>query len=374
MKVLYITNIPSPYRVDFFNNVSKYCDLTVVFERDTATNRSSEWYSKKLEFNYVFLKSIRISTDSSISLEIIKFLRGNYDIIVLGGYSTLTSMIGIMYLKIKKIPFILNADGGFISTKENRLKKSIKTLLISSASNWLSTGEYTNKYLIYYGAKKKNIHFYPFTSINNVDILPKIFTREEIIALRIKNNIPYKKMILTVGRSDPLKGFDWMIKSLSKLEKEIGIYIVGDIPSEEIINIKNRLNMNNLHFLEFKPKEQLKELYLCSDLFVFPTRSDVWGLVINEAMAYALPVISSNCSIAALEIIEEGVNGFIVDVENEAMMYDKVRGFFDLSDEEIHKMKERCLKTSKKYTIEKMAKIHYEIFLDIMESNEINYG
>ena len=46
MKVLFMANIPSPYRVDFFNELGKYCDLTVTFEGRTATDRY-EWYQDK---------------------------------------------------------------------------------------------------------------------------------------------------------------------------------------------------------------------------------------------------------------------------------------------------------------------------------------
>ena len=45
MKVLFLTNIPSPYRVDFFNELGKYCELTVLYERKKADNR--EWISNK---------------------------------------------------------------------------------------------------------------------------------------------------------------------------------------------------------------------------------------------------------------------------------------------------------------------------------------
>ena len=43
MKVLYITNIPSPYKVDFYNELGKYCELTALFETDASTERSEEW-------------------------------------------------------------------------------------------------------------------------------------------------------------------------------------------------------------------------------------------------------------------------------------------------------------------------------------------
>ena len=60
MKVLYLTNLASPYRVDFFNELSKYCDLTVLFERKKAADRDDEWYSNNYKFKAIFLNSKNI--------------------------------------------------------------------------------------------------------------------------------------------------------------------------------------------------------------------------------------------------------------------------------------------------------------------------
>lgn len=48
MKVLFMANIPSPYRVDFFNELGKYCDLTVTFEGRTATDRDEKWRGSRI--------------------------------------------------------------------------------------------------------------------------------------------------------------------------------------------------------------------------------------------------------------------------------------------------------------------------------------
>ena len=51
---------------------------------------------------------------------------------------------------------------------------------------------------------------------------------------------------------------------------------------------------------------------MAADVFVMPTREDIWGLVINEAMAYGLPVVSTDKCIAALELVKNGRNGYII--------------------------------------------------------------
>ena len=58
MKVLFLTNIPSPYRVDFFNELGKLCELTVLFEREKATDR--EWDSNNnINYEAIYLKGIK---------------------------------------------------------------------------------------------------------------------------------------------------------------------------------------------------------------------------------------------------------------------------------------------------------------------------
>ena len=153
MKVLYITNLASPYRVNFFNELNRYCDLTVLFERKKADDRNDEWYNNEFNFNGIFLKSKSIGNEASASFDIIKYLRKDFDIIILGGYSSLTAMIASVYMRMHNIPYILNADGGFINYDEKKLKKIVKTFFISSAKYWLSSGNETNKYLVYYGAE-----------------------------------------------------------------------------------------------------------------------------------------------------------------------------------------------------------------------------
>ena len=47
LRVLFITNIPSPYRVNFFDELGTKCELTVLFERQSASGRESTWLSNR---------------------------------------------------------------------------------------------------------------------------------------------------------------------------------------------------------------------------------------------------------------------------------------------------------------------------------------
>ena len=56
MKVLYITNIPSPYRVDFFNHLANDCELKVIFDSMNAKDRNNDWFNNssiKFEYNVI---------------------------------------------------------------------------------------------------------------------------------------------------------------------------------------------------------------------------------------------------------------------------------------------------------------------------------
>lgn len=71
-KALFLTNIPVPYRMDFFNELGKYVDLTVVFERTHAKTREDSWLESECKnFQGIFMKGIPVGDDCAFCPEII---------------------------------------------------------------------------------------------------------------------------------------------------------------------------------------------------------------------------------------------------------------------------------------------------------------
>ena len=99
------------------------------------------------------------------------------------------------------------------------------------------------------------------------------------------------------------------------------------------------------------------DYYKAADLFVFPTREDIWGLVVNEAMANGLPIITTNKCVAGLELVKEGENGYIVPVEDEEALYQKI--ILLLSDDDKQELfANNSLRNIRKYSVEAMAVAH----------------
>jgi glycosyltransferase involved in cell wall biosynthesis len=362
VKVLFLTNIPSPYRVDFFNELGKLSQLTVLYEAGYAKDRDIKWKNTTEKyFEEVFLKGIRVGNTSALCFSVIEYLKDkNYDIIVVGGYSTPTGMLSIQYMRMKHIDFILSSDGGIVKD-ENFIKYKTKKYFISKAAFWLSTGENTSKYLLHYGAKRKMIYTYPFSSVKQEEIINDQILTEEKLKIRKRLNIVEREMVLTVGQFIHRKGFDVLLNAVKDLDEDVAIVFVGGEPTQEYIDVKNKYDLQNVYFLGFKLKEELVEYYKAADLFVLPTREDIWGLVINEALAYGLPVITTDKCVAGLELVEDGLNGYIVPTENDTELAKRMTEI--LNDENLRiRMGQNSLMKISEYTIENMAKKHFEIF------------
>lgn len=357
IKVLYVTNIPAPYKVSFFNELGLYCDLTVIFEREKASDREEKWHDYEFKnFRAIFLNGINYGREFSISFDIKRQLdRIEFDIIVLSNYSSLTGMIAIEHLKRRNIPFTISVDGGLIDYGESNLKRRLKTRLISSADAWLSTGEFTNKYLTYYGASQNDIYIYPFTTMKKENIIKQPLSKLEKEEKRRKLNIPYKNMVLSVGSFIPRKGFDVLIRAAKDFTEDTGVYIIGGTPTAEYLDLINQYKIDNIHFMDYLEYEELKEYYLTTNLFVLPTREDIWGLVINEAMTNALPVITTTNCVAGIEMVKEGANGYLVPKDSKEQLVARTNEV--LSNEELQESMANCsIEIAHTYTIENMAK------------------
>ncbi len=357
MKVLYLTTVPTPYKVAFFEELGKLCDLTVLFENKQVSYREKSWMVNDFHnFTAIFLRGFNIK-DKKISVEAIRIIKNrNYDRVIIGCYSTITQMIAQKYMIDHKIPFIHSSDGGMIK-EDSALQKKLKSYFIKNASAWLGTGKVTTEYLEHYGAYENKIITYPFTSIYERYILP--VPDSMVVKRQFRNQLKMyeDKIVLSVGQLIHRKGIDILIKAASQLNNT-GIYIIGGTPSDEYVELKRKYNANNIHFIGFKDKNELSKYYRAADVFVLPTREDIWGLVVNEAMSYGIPVVTTNKCVAGMEMVEQGVTGSIVEVENVNQLVEAVRYWLENGSIESNNA---SLDKARQYTIEKMAAVHYEI-------------
>lgn len=364
-KVIWTSLIPSPYRVDFFNELGRFIDLTVVFLKDNDKNRDKTWYKSHFQnFKCFFLKTNNKSNSIMTRRQLVRLcIKSDYDIVVVSNIDSIDNILLMRKLIKEKKKYLIEADGGFQKNGKG-IKEIVKKYLIGHAAFCLSSGICCDAYFEKYGAKKANILRYPFTSIRNKDVLTKTLSNHEKRELRKKLGMPLdNKIVLTVGQFIHRKGFDILLESIEQIkDKTIHFYIVGGDATPEYLHFVKSHFIKNVHFVGFLNNAELKKYYCAADLFVFPTREDIWGLVLNEALSNGLPVISTNKSGAAFELIKD--NGLIIEANNSVVLassIEKVLGS-DLKEYSIH-----SLEIARNFTIETMVETHLNIFRSILE-------
>jgi len=355
MKILFLTNIPSPYRVAFFRELGKLCELTVLYEKEVATNRNADWKAEESDDTYqsIYLPALITRSDNGFCPKVTSYLKkGVYDRIIVGVYSTPTGMYAIHYMKKHHIPYYISCDGGMIKD-DSKWRFKMKQYFLSDAEGYYSSSHVTDEYLCYYGAEKSKIHRYPFTSLYEKDVLDDVVSMEDKLEIRKKLNVEEDFIFVSVGQFIYRKGYDLLLKASEKLPKNVGVYIVGSEPTKEYLELKETLELNNVHFVGFQKKEKLKQYYCMADVFVLPTREDIWGLVINEAMACGLPVITTDKCVAGLELIDG--NGLIIETDNVKLLENALQEYSHMLLDSLSVKAKRSLEIVRNYTIEKMA-------------------
>lgn len=366
---LFITNIPSPYRVEFLAEVNKAVNVTTVFERRTSLGRNKSWFGRTgLSFPHVFPKGINISDDKALNPSVKRIVSDpRYTRVIMNGYSSPTEMVAIDKLRRIGKPYTMWIDGGMARDHEPKLLASLKKKYLSGADCYLSPAAISDDYLTHYGANAERIVRYPFTSLYASDIFSAPASSEEKKSLRGPFGLPADKRIaVAVGNFIRRKGFLELIEAAASCP-DLTVVICGGDPTPEYIDLINTRAIHNVRFIGFLNKDQLRNLYRACDFFVLPTREDIWGLVVNEAMACGLPVITTNRCVAGLAMVESGANGLIIDSgikggaeEPGALAANTAAAlltYSKLTDEELYAQGVKACEKAREYTYEKAAEV-----------------
>lgn len=351
-RVAIITNIPAPYRVDFFDFLQKnYKDywFTIIYSSKNEDNRNWKIDESKMN-DCVFLtsKTIKIKKRYDnyylhIPVGVSKVLNEIQPDVVVGSEYNPTILQALGYCKRNKIPFVSWTDGTLFSERNrNFVQKFLRRFVISKASAYIASSTKSKEAQIYYGADEKKCH----VSLLSVDV-------EKYIQ---KPQGTGNGKILYVGSLIERKGVDLLLNALSRLTNPFDLYLAGG--GEELENLKRMAKELEIeeyvHFLGQLSREELLVHYANSDLFVLPTREDCFALVILEAICSGLPIVCSKYADGAYDMIEDGNNGFIIDPYDADAFAEKIDLL--LKDQELaKKMREETEKVIDKFRFANIA-------------------
>jgi glycosyltransferase involved in cell wall biosynthesis/peptidoglycan/xylan/chitin deacetylase (PgdA/CDA1 family) len=176
----------------------------------------------------------------------------------------------------------------------------------------------------------------------------------------IKKSEPGKLVhFLTCCQMIHRKGIDVLLEACSRLtDSHWRLTLIGGGPLRRKLEreFRERFSAQQVIFGGEIPYEKRQEAFNQKHVFLFPSRWDGWGMVLPEAMAAALPVISTDQVISAHEFIRNGVNGFIIPSENSQALAEKMEYFIN-HVEEIPAMGAAARRSLNEYLPEKGAEI-----------------
>jgi D-inositol-3-phosphate glycosyltransferase len=187
---------------------------------------------------------------------------------------------------------------------------------------------------------------------------------------------PEDRMVLFVGRIEPLKGVDTLIQAMSCLQlkeknRPVHLAIIGGDPAaspEEMSVEMARLQKlcddlvvdQTVVFLGKRDQDKLPYYYSAAEVLVMPSHYESFGMVALEAMACGTPVIASEVGGLAY-LVRDGETGFTIPDQEPEELCEKISWL--LNDKGLHQtMSQRAVEYAQDYAWEKIAKQIVDVY------------
>lgn len=290
-----------PYRTPIFEILSQRVNLEVFFSLPRPFDHRDDMSSQRLRFK---------SKTGQKFLFLIPFhiLFRRYDVYIVGQIgvqSLLGALFVLLVARFRGKPLVLWTD--YIETDYYRRRKKVKRFVgdrvakfyTRRCSAMLALGEYTRRYLSAISGKEGKV-------VSCKQVVPEACNppsppRERPNAWRDKTII----LSMSYFRKD--KGLELLVDVFKKIDPSSALLIMAGSGEEEAKLMARAADDPRIEWTGHVEGADKAFLYSQADIFVLPTYHDTWGLVVNEAMYYGLPVIVSDAAGASELISDNGV-------------------------------------------------------------------
>lgn len=251
------------------------------------------------------------------------------ELVDLAGWGHPLLMAALLFSRMRRIPVTIESDTQFDPAAagwRRVLKRLTLPVLFRIPKRFFPAGTRQVANFMRYGVPKARIRIAQMT-VDVRSIMEQVDRyREEASSFSSSSG---KIAFLYVGRLEPYKGVQDLLDAFVNLYSEVGkgrLIIVGDGSLRGHLESIARTNPA-VEYLGRLTGEALFRAYSRADVFVLPSRSESWGLTVNEAMAASLPVIATDRVGCVDDLVREGENGYVVPSTSPARLAEAMRSF-----------------------------------------------
>lgn len=367
LRVVLLHNYLTPYRIPLFTELARRFDFEVWILGDISAMR--EWSGRAPEgaFAHRMLPHRKALFGSRYNALVVnpgltaELRRHRPDVLIVCGWDSPATFRAALHARRAGIPLALWAG----STPAERtwvraLTRPAVRWLVRQADAWLAYGSRSRDYLVSLGAREDRV----FRAFNTVEI--DAFARNSRLddaarrAVREELGVGDDRVVLYCGNLLELKGIDELLAGFAAFAAQtrgVSLVLVGSGADGPRFQQRAReLGLEGrVVFAGYKPRAELPRYYGAADLFVLPSRTEVWGLVINEALACGVPVIASNAAGAVADLMHDGVNGYVVPPRDPEALRDALTRYFALTNDDREAMREAARRSIAPFTIARAA-------------------
>ncbi len=266
-----------------------------------------------------------------------ELVRGDYEVLWVHGYNSLTHLLAIVTQLMRRRPLLLREEQTLLHPRPlvKRLVKSALLSTILKRAYALYIGTENRRWFHSYGVPENRQFPVPYCVDN--DLLQAESERLAPLRSEIRRDFGIRDgsgpVILSVARLIPKKQPLFLLEAfrLVRGRQRCSLLLVGSGELEnEIRQVIQRWRIPDVRLAGFVNQSQIARAYAAADIFALPSKMhETWGLVVNEAMNFGIPVVVSDKVGCASDLVHEGVNGFVVSANDPSELVDRLEALVD---------------------------------------------
>jgi len=289
---IFVSHLPSFYKINLFNEIAKSASVLAIFLGETSQERTADFVNGDKQFDYVFLNAGDFEQRSRwrSSWRLVRILlKLKYKRISVGGWDLSESWVAI--LCSRKSANVITQESSIFESKLSGIKSLLKHLFVKRLDLALVSGLPHARLMRAVGFDGRIV----------VTGGVGLANRAQRVASARKE---FSGRFLYVGRLSPEKNLAFLLRVFALPSMaDFHLTLVGNGSEREVLR---SLPGQNITFAGHVPNERIHEIYGENDVFVLPSLSEPWGLVVEEALYYGLPVLASS----RVGSVEDLVSGY----------------------------------------------------------------